>query len=147
MTEWRGYIGLENIALTNAQRNQLVTHLQSLGIANSDPNPSRRNHWRIRPDNNAAIFEAAFDDGTISIAAVRNRLGIIFGVDPALITHSVASPSFGGNTTQVITFTYQAAQRLRIAVFGTLSGTWAQSNAEVKGYLAANAEAWGEDTP
>ena len=144
MAEWRGYIGLENIALTNGQKSQLVTHLQGLGLNNNDPQPNRRNHWRIRLDNDAAIFEAAFDDATISIAAVKARLGIIFSIDPAQISHSVATPSFGGFTTQVIIFTYQAVQRLRIAAFGTMSGTWTQSNAEVRGYLAANAAAWGD---
>lgn len=144
MAEARVYLGMENIALTNPQKQQLITHLQGLGLFNSDPNPSRRNHWRIRPDNEAAIFEAVFDDDTISIQAVKNRLGIIFGVDPAQISHSIASPSFGGFTTHVVTFTYLAVQRLRTAAFGTLSGTWAQSNAEVRGYLLANAAVWGE---
>lgn len=144
MAEARIYIGLENIALTNPQRLALVTHLQSLGLNNLDPQPARRNHWRIRPDNDAMITEAAFDDATISIAAIKARLGIIFSVDPAQISHNILTPSFGGFTTQVITFTYLAVQRLRIAAFGTMAGTWVQSNAEARGYLAANAAIWGE---
>lgn len=148
MAETRLYLGIENLTLTNAQRNQLVAHLQGLGLDNNGPLPNRRNHWRIRPDNQAAIFEAAFDDGTISIAAVKTRLGIIFNIDPAQISHSVATPSYSaGNSTTVVTFIYQAVSRLRIAAFGTLSGTWQQSNAEVRGYLAANIATWGDGTP
>lgn len=144
MAEVRIYIGLENIALTNGQRNQLVAHLQSLGLDNNGPSPARRNHWRIRPDNDAMIMEAAFDDATVSIAAVKTRLGLIFSVDPAQISHSIVSPAFGGFSTTVITFTYLATQRLRIAVFGTMGGTWQQSNAEVRGYLLTNAAVWGD---
>lgn len=146
MAEVRLYLGIENIALTNPQRQQLITHLQSLGLQNNSPFPHLRNHGRIRPDEDAAFFEAAFDDGTISIQAVKNRLGIIFSIDPAQISHNVNTVSYStGNNTTVVTFTYQAQARLRTAAFGTLSGTWAQSNAEVRGYLAANAEAWGEE--
>lgn len=136
------YIGIENLALTVTQRNTLVARLQSLGALNTSAQPAERNHWRIRTDNQAAIFEAAFDENTITIAAVKQYLATIFNVDVSTITHSSQMVSYG----LLITLIRSATNQIRLVLFGYDGGipTWQQSGAAVRAYLAANAAAWGD---
>lgn len=135
------YYGLESLALTNPQRATLVSGLQSLGQANSGGNPAQRNHWRIRPDNNAVIFEALFDEDTLTIAAIKARLGSIFSVNVSQISHSTNQHATYG---LIVTFTYLAVNRIRSVAFG-YNGGWpstAVSRNAALAYLAANAAEW-----
>lgn len=136
------YFGIENLNLTNGQRNQLITGLQGLGQANSGL-PFQRNHQRIRPDNQAAIFEGLFDENNITIAAIKSRLATIFGVSAALISHATQQTVYG----LVITYTYQSVARLRMVAFGHTGSAWADretSRSAAQAYLAANAAAWAQ---
>lgn len=136
------YFGIENINLTNGQRNTLVSGLQSLG-ANSSEYPNRRNHWRIRLDNQAIIFEAEFDEDNLTINAIKQRLATIFSVNVATISHSITTPSIG----TVITFTHSATNYFRMVCFGMTGGVWPNwvvSNAAAQAYLITNAAAWGD---
>jgi hypothetical protein len=141
------YFGMLNVALTAPQKQQLITALNALGPA-SDPQPCHLNHRRIRPDNEAIIYEALFDADHISINSIKTYLANIFGISPNSITHSVAYQTFSALSTAVVTFTYNSTARLRIAFFGKGNGdwpTWEQSREEARAYLAANAAAW-QDT-
>jgi len=140
----RLYVGLENIALTNPQRATLVAALQQLGFNNTDPQPCNRNHRRVRLDNDAVIFEANFTDNDWTIANARQYLADVFGVDVSLITNNNSTQSYGGGTTLIVTLAYQAANRMRFALFGGANATYAQSQTEARGYLATNAAAWGD---
>jgi hypothetical protein len=102
------------------------------------------NHWRFRLDNNAAIFEALFDETKITIQAFKNFLGTIFGISPSLISNTNTSLSFGGHSTLVVTFTYNAVNYLRVALFGYAGGwpIYEDSHLEVLGYLKLNQAAW-----
>lgn len=137
MTIRRYYIGIESLSLTNAQKNTLVAGIQALG-SNSNPNPCNRNHWRFRLDNNAAIFEAEFDDTQLTVAAFTTRLAAIFNVDPALITVVVTNNGVG----TLGVFSYQAVQKLRIVLFGGVSATYQQSQQAALDYLTSNAASW-----
>jgi len=140
------YLGMLNVALTDPQKTQLVAALNELGPAN-DPQPAHLNHRRIRTDNNAVIYEALFDEDTISIDSVKTYLANIFGVNPTNITHSVAFQTFSTIQTAIVTFSYSSTARLRIAFFGKGNGgwpTWEQSREEARAYIAANAAAWGD---
>jgi hypothetical protein len=141
----RLYIGLENIALTGSQKQTLIAALAALGPA-SDPQPSHLNHRRVRLDGDAVIFEAAFGDNDLTVAALRQYVANVFGVPVAQVTSSTANQTFAVLPTPIVTLSYQATQRLRVALFGGTSATWAQSRTEVAAYLAANAATWG-DTP
>lgn len=138
------YFGVENLGLNATQRQTLIAELRSLGPA-SDSSPARLNHWRTRPDNDAAIFEALFNEDHLTIDAFKNRLAAIFGISATQISHSVTAPSFSvGNSTTVVVFSRPAGtQRLRLALFGGPGTTLEVSHAEALGYLAANAAAWG----
>lgn len=139
----RVYIGLENIALTAPQRAQLISALAALGPA-ADPRPCNRNHRRVRLDNDAVIVEAAFGDTDLGVAALKGYLAGVFSVSASLITSANTSQSFGGGTTTIVTLAYQSTNRLRFALFGGVGCTYAQSLAEVLGYLHTNAAAWGD---
>lgn len=133
------FIGIENLTLTAPQRATLVTALRGLG-KQADPSPAKINHWRVRTDNDAAIFEAEFDDGELSISAFKNYLGTVFGIDPATITHTTSTNVYG----LLVTLARTGTDRLRVLLFGGAGTTLAASRAAVRAYLAANAAAWGD---
>lgn len=137
------FIGVENIALTNPQRATLVAALQALGPS-SDPQPAELMHWRIRLDNNAAIFRARFQDGDLTTNNLRQFIANVFAVALAQVTNTNTSATFLTLPSPIVTLTYQATARLRFVLFGGLGATVAQSNAEVVAYLIANAAAWGD---
>lgn len=136
------YFGIENLNLTNAQRAELVSALHALGAANDSIQPAERNHWRIRPDNDAVIFEALFDESAISIDAVKAYLGTIFSVDPATIDNANQQTQVG----RMVTFSRAATDYLRMIAFGYDGGwpSWKDSGDAARQYLAANAVEWGE---
>lgn len=135
------YMGLENISLNAAQKNQLVTALQQLGPIQA-ANPAHRNHWRVRLDGNAVLFEALFDDDDLTVASVKGYLASIFNIQASSISHTLTTPTFAARPTPVATFRYNGTDYLRVAVFGGPTATWAQSREETLAYLAANAAAW-----
>jgi len=51
------YWYVERINLTNAQWDTLVDGLKALAPNVTRSQPADRNHWRVRLDGNAAIFE------------------------------------------------------------------------------------------
>lgn len=135
------YLGIENLALNATQRQTLVDVLKALGPA-SDPQPARLCHWRTRLDDEAAIFEALFDEDNLTIPKFKQRLGDIFGVDPATIDHATQSKSYAGGTTPIVTFSHGGTDYLRFALFGGQGAAWMESGDECRGYLAANRDEW-----
>ena len=142
MVDVQIYFGIENMNLTNPQRSTLVTALQALGTRNGSPQPAERNHWRIRPDNDAVIFEAMFDEDNLTIAAVKAFLAAAMSVSAATISHATQQPQYG----LTVTFTHSATDQLRMIAFGHDGGwpDWSASGDAARAYLAANAAAWGE---
>lgn len=136
----QAYFGIENLNLTNEQRATLVAGLQALGLNNQSPFPHLRNHWRVRPDNNAVIFEADFDENTLTIAAIKARLATIFNVAVGTISHSTNQSAYG----LVVTFTHSAQAKMRMVAFGHdgVWPEWSESHAAAKAYLTTNAAAW-----
>ena len=136
------YFGIENLNLTNPQRSTLVTALQALGTRNGSPQPAERNHWRIRPDSDAVIFEALFNEDNLDIAAVKAFLATAMTVSAATISHATQQSTYG----LIATFTHSATDQLRMIAFGYDGGwpDWLASGDAARAYLAANAAAWGE---
>lgn len=126
--------------MTGPQKQTLLAALQQLGPQN-DSRPAHRNHWRIRLDNDAAIFEAMFDDSLLTAAQFRQRLASIYGVAVAQVTSSTSNPAVG----TVLTLSYQSVHRLRVVLFGGVNATYQESGDAARAYLAANAAAWGDD--
>lgn len=141
MAFWHSYIGIENLGLNQSQRQTLIAELKTLGPT-SDPQPARLNHWRMRLDNEAAIFEALFNEDNLTIQKFKERLANLYGVDPDDITHQASNQSFAGGTTTVIDFTYNKAKRLQFALFGGQGCEWMESGDECRGYLAQYRDEW-----
>ena len=137
------YFGIENLALTGGQKQQLIAALRALGPVNSSY-PVRLNHIRTRLDNDAAIFEAQFGDNDLTSLSIRQYLANVFSVPTAQVTAAITSQTFSVLPTPIVTLTYQSVQRIRFALFGGTNATHAQSRAEVQAYLALNAGAWEE---
>lgn len=140
---WHGYIGIENLNLNNTQRQALMDELKALGPA-SNPQPACLCHWRIRLDNDAAIFEVLFDEDDLTISKFKDRLGVIFDIEPATIEHSIGNQTFDTLSTPIATFSRDGTDYLRLALFGGQSSSWMQSGNECRAYLLANLSEWEE---
>lgn len=140
MTDANLYFYIESLALTLTQKDTLVTQIKAWGQRNNDGNPRFRNHWRVRSDNNAVIFEGVFDDANLTAVNVRARLATILGVSNASITYATTQTAYG----PVVTFTYSSTARLRVGVFGGVSASYKESQDAVRQFIADNAAAWGE---
>lgn len=140
---WSGYFGIENIALTAPQKATLVSALRALGPSD-DPQPAELMHWRVRLDSDAVIFRARFQDGALTVANLRQFLATTFGVPVAQVSAATTQQTFAVRPSPIVTLSYQATPRLRVALFGGTTATTAESNSEVLAYLAANAAAWGD---
>jgi hypothetical protein len=138
------YFGIENLALDDTQRATLIDALRALGPSNH-PSPAFLCHWRTRPDGKAAIFEALFDEDTITIDAFKNRLGAISSIDPATIDHAINRATFAVTETAIVTFSRGGSDYLRVAFCGYDGSTWPsweQPRAECLAYLALYAAQW-----
>ncbi len=137
----RLYFGIENINLTAPQKQSLIDGLKTLED-NANNNPCNRNHWRLRLDNDAIIFEANFDESQLTIAAIKSRLATIFGVAVGTISHSTSQNATYG---LIVTFIHSAQNKIRMVAFGHNGTNWAtveQSRTAAQAYLAANSVAW-----
>lgn len=131
------YIGTENLNLNATQRDTLIAALKALGPA-SDPQPARLNHWRIRLDGEAVIFEALFNTDNISVQAFKNRLANIFSVDPDTVDDATQQTAYG----PAVTFSRGGTDYLRFLLFGGAGATWQESGDACRAYLIANAAEW-----
>ena len=141
MTNWHGYFAVEDLNLNDNQRKTLVDRLKKLGPVN-DPRPSRRNHWRVRLDGKAVIFEALFNDSVLTVDSFRDRLAELFGVDPVTIDSQLQNVTFKNRPTPIATFSRGGTDYLRFAAFGGVNAAWTQSGDECRAYLAANKDEW-----
>lgn len=139
MATWHGYIGIENLALNATQKGNLLDALNGLGPGN-DPQPARLCHWRTRLDNDARIYEAAFDMTHVDIDGVKTFLANVFGIDPATVNHAVQQTAYG----PLVTYERGGTDYLRLVQFGGVGSSWIQSNQAAREYLRDNAAAWGD---
>ncbi len=133
-TEWRGYFYIEDLGLTAQQRQTLVDVLKAWGLRNGSPHPHERNHWRVRPDAKALIFEAVFDADNMTVLWVRTKLAEIFSVPLANVTATTTSTEYG----PLLTFRYNNVDRLRMGIFAGLASSWQQSWSAAIHFLADN---------
>jgi len=141
MASWHGYFAVEDVNLTDNQRDTLIAVLKSLG-PETHPQPACLNHWRTRLDGDAAIFEALFNEDILTVDAFKDRLANIFDIEPETIDHDLIVYHFGDGNTPVAVFSRNGTNYLRMALFGGPSATWMESGDECRAYLAANAEEW-----
>lgn len=129
------YVLVENINLTNPQRNILVTAVQLLGQGYMYPAP-------IRLDSQAGIYEAKFRSGDILHFGWRTRLGSLFNVDPLTIDAYESPTSYGGGYSTEFIFSRLGIDYFRVVLFGTIAATKEKSRRECAAYLAANTGLW-----
>ena len=139
VTEWIGYFYIEDLGLTTTQRQTIVDVLKAWGLRNDSIYPNLRNHWAIRPDGLAVIFEGALDSEKLTVLWFRTKLAEIFGVDVATITATTVSTIYG----PVATFKYNTVNKLRMGIFGGLTATWEISHAAALLYLSDYKDLWG----
>ncbi len=133
------YYGIEDLGLTNGQRQTLVAELEQIGD-NQSIYPNHRNHWRVRLDNKAVIFEGKFNDSDWTVDSLKNKLASIFSVSPATIGSSTQSTQYG----PVVTY-FRSGDKLKLVAFGGLLASWTESHDKVLAYLSNNKSAWGEE--
>jgi hypothetical protein len=145
------YFGVEILDLTPAQANTLVYGNDETGTPGfrhlgrrEGGNARQRMHLRIRSDNQAAIFEAAIDTDDLTVLKVRQYLARLFGVNVNTISAQMGVAEFGNGTTVFATFSHSGQAKLRLAAFGGVDATWAESRLETVAYLAQDAAAWNE---
>jgi hypothetical protein len=141
MADWHGYFAIINLGLNTSQRQTLNSGLSALGPGTST-RPAHLNHRRVRLDNDGIIYESLFDDATLTIAAIKQRLATLFNVAVETISHTLTTQSYAGGTSQVVVFRHSNVDRIQMIAFGGVGSTRAQSLTEVLGYLAANRAAW-----
>jgi hypothetical protein len=144
MAEQHLYMALQRLALTNGQWTTLRQAMRDKGERNSDPNPSRRNHWRQSLDGTIIIFEATFESTNIDVDWFISWVSGVFGVDPAGVGEVTGFNAYG----RFSTFSYLAGvtNRFRIGVFGFEQGQgWPEygvSQAAVRQYISDNSAEW-----
>ena len=141
MALWHGYIGIENINLDAVQRQTLIDAIKALGPS-SDPQPARLNHWRTRLDEEAAIFEALFNDENLTVDKFKDRLAAIFGTQASQIDDAISNVDYAGYGTTIVMFSRKKIDYLRFALFGGRDAAWMESGDECRAYLHANLEEW-----
>ena len=132
------YFYVEDLGLTGGQRDAIITQLQGWGTRNEDENPRNRNHWRVRNDGRAAIFEVWVDDSQLAVSWFKGKLAQLFGVASGLIGSTVTTSAWG----PYVDFTYLGVPKLRMGVFGGVDAKYGESRAATLGYLAENAAGW-----
>jgi len=128
---WHGYLMTVNLNLTGPQYAELSAAARVLGPA-SDPQPARLCHWVI--SGSATIFEALFDEATITVAAWTDRLGDILEVDPGDISTDTVTRHYSRVATSVVTYTEGGVEYLQVALFGDVGITWTASGDEARAY-------------
>jgi hypothetical protein len=140
MASKRLYWYVEILSMTAGQRSTLIEGIKGWGDRNGDGNPANRNHWRVRADSQAVIFEAWIEENNLSVFFFRQQLAALFGVALANVTGSAVTNAFGSQAT----FQYGGVDRLRVGVFGGVGANVGESQAAARAFLAANGAAWGD---
>jgi hypothetical protein len=141
--EWQGYFYIENLGLNAQQKSTLVSALQSWGQHNDAPNPRDRNHWRVRLDGEAVIFEAVFEADNLTVPSLRSRLANLFGVNAEQITVVAIQNKYG----ELAVFSYNNVDRLRVGVFAGLQAGYAGSQAAAQQFIIDFATDWQQELP
>ena len=131
------YYGIENLNLSDQQKNIFVDALKEFG-SNFSIFPDERNHFRLRLDNEAIIFDGNFLDSSWSVNNIKSKLANIFSVNESLIDSVLATVGYG----KVVTFSYNNTDMIRMIIFGGTSSSWNESNQSVRLYLFNNEIEW-----
>jgi hypothetical protein len=138
--ECQGYFYIENLGLNAQQKQTLVAYLHGLGLWNDADNPRDRNHWAVRPDGEALIFEAVFDTDHLTVDSLRTRLANIFNVSENLLGVSTSQNKYG----DLVVFRYNNVDRLRLGVFAGRQAGYQESQLAASQFKVDFAGQWNE---
>lgn len=139
ITRWHGYLAIEDIDLTDDQRDAIMAAFSELGPG-SDPQPTKMLSGRVRLDSDAAIFRANFNEANLTVAKVKQFLADAVGTDPGNIDDATQQTTYG----PLVTYSVATVDKIRFLIFDSVGSTWNESRLQVLAYLKANASAWGE---
>lgn len=143
MTNAHIYFVAERQSISIGNWSALITLFEAMGT-NDSPMPAFNNHWRIRLDGDAVIYESKFDTSEVSLEAFKQLLADEFGVDVGDIESVISSADYAEIGTTVWQFKYNSVDRFKVERFGAGGATWQQSGDECRGYLAANRDEWDQ---
>lgn len=148
MGNWHGYFGIEALSMTGAQKTTLLAALRALGPTRAETDwPPYLMQFRPRLDNNAALFEARFNEDNLTVAALKQFLADAFSIPVANISNVNTSATFAVKPSPIVTLRSASTDRLRVVLFADVDATWAESREECAAYLAANRAAWEPASP
>jgi hypothetical protein len=137
------YLGAENIAMTQPQKDNFRETLRVIGPP-VHPQPAELMHWRPRLDGNATLMRAQFQDGDMTVAGLRQLLATSLGVPVAQITSANSNVTYKTTPSLIITMSLNGVPQMRYILFAGGRASIQQSNDEAVAYLIANAAAWGD---
>jgi hypothetical protein len=132
------YFFIENLGLPAGQRLAVLDWLKGLGRDEQSRLPARRMQVRLRPDGQAAIFEALIETDDLNGAAVKNRLAQLIGAALGNLSYATSSTACG----PLLTFRLNGTAILRLGLPGGLDADWETSRQAVLGYLNSALAEW-----
>lgn len=138
----RLYFLVENLAMTPEHWSALQTNLRTLGIGNPE-NAHELLQTSTRLDKQGIVYEALFDDATLTLQAWRARVAGVVGINTNQVTGAVSSIQYGiySPTVQIIA-SYGGQQRLRVLLFGGQVAEYDESLDAFTDYLHQHAAEW-----
>lgn len=127
------YILIQNqTGLASYERTNLWGIVSKIGNLNTDAR--YKNHNR-GVDAETRIYEARVNTDYLSADLLKEQLAIVASIDPATITVTTTTESYGGGSSTKHVFDVGGVAKMTVIIFGTLAATWAQSHAEAYGYV------------
>lgn len=137
------YLGAENIALNQAQKDAFRETLRAIGPA-AHPSPAELMHWRSRADGDAVIMRALFNESDLTTNGLRALLATVLAVPVAQITAATSTQTYKTIPSTIVLMSLNAVQQMRFIIFGGGRASAQQSNDETIAYLKLNAAAWSD---
>lgn len=147
MQRIKAYFGIEALPALPAKNYTLLKLLLRNMAANHYSQPADHFHYRARNDEKAIIFQGNFPRDFLRPGDIQERLSELFNVETNQITANINKISFGPGYSAFCTFSYNSTPRLRHVIFGfdTTWPTLAESAAECRAFILANANDWDSE--
>lgn len=140
MADWHGYIAIEDVNLTTEQRAAVIAAFNALGPVR-DPQPAHLLARRVSLDGSIALFEALFNEDSLTAGNVRAFLANAVGINPELIDYSVSYNARGA----LVVYSVASVTRMRFLQFARQAGympTWDESRDQADIYVINNIGEW-----
>lgn len=137
------YLGAENIALTQRQKDAFRATLSAIGPS-AHPQPSELMHWRTRLDGDAVLMRSLFNDSDLTTNGLKQLLATVLAIPIEQITATTSTQIFKSVPSTIVLMTVGGVDQMRFIIFAGIRATLQQSNDEALAYLKLNAAAWGD---